>query len=591
VLFLTGLAPGGEPPYSFPEALWVGFLHTIPGDTIGGRESLWIYRFLMLGVLLFNLFFASLVIGALTSGMQNRLQELKRGRSPIIETGHTVILGWSERIFTILSELARAQAEQARPCIVVLGDMEKAAMEDEIRHKVGKTGRVRIVCRSGSPLEMTNLELVSINTSRNIIVLPADSANPDAEVIKIVLAILNHPDRRPQPYRIVATVRDPENSEIARVLGKNEVEWIQQGDVIARMIAQTALQPGLSSVYSDLFDYSASEIYMHAEPLVVGKSFGETLLVSDRVCVIGIRQPDEKPVLSPDFNTVIGPGDELIVIAEDDSQIALEQRSQPVIYQESITTTNQQLPWLENILVLGWNLRGLTILKEVDRYVLPGSTERVEADASLTEIGALEGCSELPNLEITFQPGDTADRQTLNRLGLEQYRHVVLLSYSEKLGIQQADARTLITLLHLRDIADSQGLRFSIVTEMLDLRNRKLATSARPDDFIISDRMISLLMAQVAETRGLCSIYDDLFNPEGAELYLRPASLYVRPGSKINLYTLVEAARQKNEIAIGYRLVERKKQIGSVDKTFINPVKSAEFVLQADDQVIVLAKS
>ena len=591
VLFLTGLAPGDEPAYSFPEALWVGFLHTIAGDSIGGRESLWMFRFLMLGVLLFNLFFASIVIGSLTSGMQTRLEELKRGRTRVIETNHTVILGWSERIFTILSELIRAHAEQPRQCIVVLGSLEKSVMEDEIRHKVGKTGRVRIVCRTGSPLEMTNLDLVSINTSRNIIVLPADSTNPDAEVIKVVLAILNHPKRRAEPYRIVATVRDPRNTEIARVLGKDEVEWIQQGDVIARMIAQTALQPGLSAVYSDLFDYSDSEIYLHAEPLLVGKTFGEALLASEQVSVIGLRPAGQKPILGPDMESVICPGDELIVVAQDDSSITFGQHYQPVIYKDPIFSVTRESPRPESTLILGWNLRGFSILKELDRYVPPGSTVRVVADPSLTAIATMEGCTDLSNLEFTFQPDDTSDRQLLDSLELEHFQHVVLLAYSEKLAVQEADARTLITLLHLRDIADTAHLQFSIVTEMLDLRNRKLATSARADDFIISDRMISLLMAQVAETRGLCMVYDDLFNPEGVELYLRPARHNVNPGAKTNFYTLIEAARQNNEVALGYRLVDRNKQNGSVDKTILNPAKSVEFVLQADDQVIVLAKS
>ena len=117
VLFLTGLAPAGEQAYSFPEALWVGFLHTIPGDSVGGRESVWQYRFLMLGVMLFNIFFASIVIGALISGMQTRLEELKRGRTKVVESNHTVILGWSEQIITVLSELIQAHSLHRPRCV------------------------------------------------------------------------------------------------------------------------------------------------------------------------------------------------------------------------------------------------------------------------------------------------------------------------------------------------------------------------------------------------------------------------------------------------------------------------------------------
>jgi voltage-gated potassium channel Kch len=591
VLYLTGLAPADEPGYNFLEALWVGFLHTIPGDTLGGRETSWPFRLLMLGVMLFNVFFASMVIGALASGMQARLEELKRGRTKVFETGHTVILGWSEQIITVLAELIHAHADKPHHCIAILSPLEKTTMEDEIRQKVGDTGRVKIVCRTGSTLEMTNLDLVNINTSKNVIVITPESDNPDAEVLKVVLAILNHPNRRSAPYHIVATVREPSNAEVARVVGKDEVEWILQGDVISRMIAQTALQPGLSTVYSDLFDYSDSEIYLHKEPSLEGKTFGEALMASELVSIIGVRQPGAKPVLSPPMDTALNPDDQLVVIATDDSHIRFEQEQPPLVREEAISISPRQAPCPTHTLILGWNLRGWKILKELDRYVSPGSPTHIVADPALADVRTIEKGKNLENTRVTFQAGDTTSRTLLDSLSFDRYEHVVLLAYPEKLSIQEADARTLITLLHLRDIADRAELHFSIVTEMLDLRNRKLAVSTRPDDFIISDRMISLLVAQVAETRGMCSIYDDLFNPDGAEIYLRPASQYVRPGEKVNFYTLVEAARRNREVAIGYRQICRGGPAGSKDITIVNPAKSAEFVLGGDDQVIVISKS
>jgi hypothetical protein len=148
-----------------------------------------------------------------------------------------------------------------------------------------------------------------------------------------------------------------------------------------------------------------------------------------------------------------------------------------------------------------------------------------------------------------------------------------------------------MTLLHVRDIADANGYTFSIVTEMLDLRNRKLALADRPDDFIVSDRIISLLMAQVAETRGMCAVYDEFFDPEGVEIYLKPADLYVRLGSRVNFYTVVESARRRGEVAIGYRTLVQTRTGGADYQVNLNPPKSELFALGAKDQVIVLAKS
>ncbi len=82
------------------------------------------------------------------------------------------------------------------------------------------------------------------------------------------------------------------------------------------------------------------------------------------------------------------------------------------------------------------------------------------------------------------------------------------------------DTRTLITLLHLRDIGDQFGHPCSIVTEMLDVCNRALAQITRADDFIVSDELASLLMTQISENKELSLVFEDLFFAEGSEIYI-----------------------------------------------------------------------
>ena len=102
------------------------------------------------------------------------------------------------------------------------------------------------------------------------------------------------------------------------------------------------------------------------------------------------------------------------------------------------------------------------------------------------------------------------DRAVLDELKVHTYHHVITLGYSDKLGPQEADAITLITLLHLRALAEKQSQRFSIVSEMLDARNRELAEVARADDFIVGDKLVSQLLAQMSENPVL--MLDDLFD-------------------------------------------------------------------------------
>jgi hypothetical protein len=195
----------------------------------------------------------------------------------------------------------------------------------------------------------------------------------------------------------------------------------------------------------------------------------------------------------------------------------------------------------------------------------------------------------LKNQKLVVLEGETTDRDLLNKLGVEDYDHVIVLAYST-MEPQEADAKTLVTLLHLRDMAEKDETPFSIVSEMLDLRNRELAEATKVDDFIVSEHLVSLMMSQLSENAELFDVFTDIFDPEGAEIYLKPISDYVSLGESINFYTVVEAARRRGETAIGYRL---EKEAGDAGKSYgvhTNPKKSEQVIFTSEDKLIVIAE-
>ena len=425
-----------------------------------------------------------------------------------------IILGWSEQIFSIISELVIANRNQRKSCIVILGDKDKVEMEDEIRQKVGHTGRTRVVCRSGNAIELADLDIVSPQTARSIILVSPEVDRPDAQVIKTMLALVNAPDRRPEPYHVVAAIRNPKNMDVARQVGKEEVKLVLGGDLIAHIIAQTCRQSGLSTVYTDLLDFSGSEFYFRSEPALVGKTFGEAQFAYEDSAVVGIYPKDGTPQLNPPMATRLCEGDRIVVIAEDDDTTHLSGLTDPEIDENAIQINPFLAPAPERTLILGWNWRAPIVVSQLNAYVAPGSLVTVVADDPRAGRELAGCCPQFPNLTSDFREGDSSDRDTLNELGVETYNHVIILCYADTLDIQAADARTLITLLHLRDIAERVGHRFSITTEMLDIRNRNLAEVTRADDFIVSDKLVSLLLAQLSENPILYGLFNDLFNPD-----------------------------------------------------------------------------
>ena len=586
VVRITGIAPD----YNLPQLVWMGLMRTLDSGTMGGDEGSWPFLLAMLAVTLTGIFVLSTLIGILTSGIEARLESLRKGRSRVIESNHTVILGWSQQVFTILTELALANANQKKSCIVILGPEDKVAMEDAIKDKVGGTGHTRIVCRTGNPIEFGDLAITNLSEARSIIILSPDQENPDAEVIKTLLAITHAPDRRAEPYNIVAELHDAKNMDVAGMVGRDEVEIVLAGDLIARIIAQTCRQPGLSVVYSDLLSFEGDEIYFQVEPSLVGKTLREALFKYETSCIIGLHPAGQTPLVNPPLDTCIGQGDRLIAISADDDTVVISPRSDYAIRSEAIRNQPPKPSGPERALILGWNWRAASIINELDNYVAPGSHVHVVADYPEVQEVIAAQCTSLKNQMLTFTEGDTTDRRMLDSLDIPAYSHIITLSYSDSMTVQQADARTLITLLHLRDIASRCSQALSIVSEMLDMRNRNLAEVTHADDFIVSDRLISLVLAQISENRQLNHVFADIFDAAGSEIYLKPASDYVEPGVALNFYTVLEAAARRNEIALGYR-----RKMGGADglatyTVAINPNKAAEVVFTAGDSVIVFAE-
>ena len=589
IVWLARIGPAGEAPMSLGEAMWASLMRTLDPGTMGGDTG-WNFRFAMLAVTLGGIFIISTFIGVLTNSIDNKLDELLKGRSRVVETGHIVILNWSEHIFTVLYELKLA-AGSKRDCVVIMGDRDKVAMEDAIRERLGGAGALRVVCRSGDAIEPTDLDIVSLDTARAIIVLSPDMADidRDAQVIKTLLAIINSPGRRPEPYHIVAELRDPRHVAVTRLISMDEVELVVAGDLIARIIAQTSRHAGLSTVYTELLSYEGSEIYLAERPELIGRSFRDALFAYEFAMAIGIASPGQPPRLNPPADATFAPGDRLIAIAGDATDLrqtaahdAINEAAicvQPVVSQPS-----------DHTLIIGWNWRVPGILEQLNNYVAPGSTATIFADVDGVSFVEGQLPAQFDKLAVHIQIGNTTDRRLLDALDIVRYQQVILMCY-DGIPPQQADARTMVTLLHLRDIATKHGHSFSIVSEMLDVRNRRLAEITRPDDFIVSDQLVSLVLTQLAEVQELNAIFAEMFDAEGMEIYIKPAEEYVKVGLPITFATVVEAALRRGETAIGYRRANGTSGAGTRQNVELNPRKADVVTFHAGDRVIVIADS
>ncbi|WSQ06854.1 NAD-binding protein [Streptomyces sp. NBC_01231] len=564
----------------------------LTGETLrlGGATGPLLRVLLSVLLALVALVYVSTLVGLITTGLTERLTALRRGRSTVIEQGHSVVLGWSEQVFTVVGELVAANANQRYGAVAVLADRNKTTMEEALSSKVGATGRTRLICRSGPPTDPALLALANPGAASAVLVLPHDDPSADPEVVKTLLALRSVLGGEEGPP-VVAVVRDDQYLLAASLAAGSRGIVLESDAITARLIVQSARRPGLSLVYRDLLDFAGDEFYITCDPALTSRSFGDALLAYATSSVVGLLR-DGRPLLNPPPQTLIGPGDRLIVITRDDDTARLSDCSELV--DESVMTPRQSANARpERILILGWNRRASLIVDQLGRSAAHGSVIAVAADREEVTAEQLReaGADFAPRLTITFRPGDVTRPETLRCLGIDSYDSVVVLGPDPVPGQQphEADNRTLVTLLVLHQLQQETGRELPVVTEMIDDRNRALAPISPGADVIISGKLIGLLMAQISQNRHLAAVFEELFSLTGSQVHLRPAASYVLPGSESSFATVVAAARQRGECAIGYRRHDRATAVPD-HGVRINPDKSERRRWTERDEVVVIAQ-
>ncbi len=443
------------------------------------------------------------------------------------------------------------------------------------------------MCRKGDPSDPADLAMVSPYESRSVIVLGNNHNDGDAQAIRAVLALMKDP--RFENLRLVVDCMYDENAALLRQATGGRAVTIASSDVIARVTAQACRHTGLGRVFQEILDFEDEDVQFDDNPGLAGQRFGDLVLRYPRAAVIGVRFPDGHVLQNPHDDYVLAEGDQAVVLAEAGN---VELAATAVIPPPVTCTVPIITVKPSRILVAGWNELAPRIVSELDKWVALGSTIRVLVDESLYGADDIEVAG-LVNIELSVTRTTAWSPTIVAELAAaERYDRVVVLCYRRGLTPDEADARALMVLLQLREFRASTpggAPDMSVVTEVLDIHDVELARVAGADDFIVSDRLTALMLAQLAEMPEREDVFADLFEVSGSEVCIRPVSDYVAPEPGLPYAAYVEAAHRAGHLAIGYK----STSAGIHDRTDgirISPAKSGLPDLQPDDQLIVVVR-
>ena len=572
--------PDGSGVDSPGYSIWFTLMHAISTGVLTKEEGTFAYLAVMTIVTLVGMFITSFLIGTISNGIKDKVTDLQRGKSLVIETGHTVVIGFGENITNIIEELVIANDNQRDAVVVVMAEADKVEMEKTITDRVPDQGNLRVVCRSGRPDSLNDLKVCSLETCKSIIV----NLDDDFMTVKTILACENLLNEygNTSAY-ITATVRDREVLYPAKIAGGDRAEILNFQKTIARLMVQSGRHPGMSEILSELLSFKGNEIYVGQEPSIEGLTLRELNLRMSDSTAIGIVR-ENKPMLNYDMDSEVRPGDELIWIADDDDPLQLQEHA-AAIDESAFAQEHDTNEEPHTLLVLGCTNMLRQILIEEDDYAAPGSKVIIATEPGRLDMDSLPEQSDLENIEMDIRECKIFKRSVLEKLVAEKPSSILLMSDTE-LEEEEADARTLMLQLHLTDIAEEIGADIPLTIEMNSARNQRLSQMMRATDFVVSSSITAKMMVQIAEHRHKKAILNDLLSDEGTTIYMKPVTRYVNAGQPVNFYTLWASAARYGETAIGYK---KLSEDGSFDIN-INPHGESTLQFGLQDDLIVIAK-
>lgn len=589
--------------------IWTSIMHIIDPGTITADEGKSIvYMVLMSIVTICGVVITSTLIGIINTSITVKLENLKKGKSKIIENDHIIILGFDEEIYTIINELIianRDESKRKKSIVILDGVLTPEEMEDAVNKRIHNKYNTKIIYRKGVIYDVDAIELCSVNTCRSVIV----NVESDFVTIKCILAVASIIKDNSNVH-ITAVIKNPDYKEAAMLASNNKVHLLNFEDIIAKVIAQSGRYTGASHVFADLFDFNGSEFYtVKADEKLIGVDISEVNLYCPTAVFVGkeVKEGDEvKTYLfpcMPESERIIKKDDRLIFISEtiniNVNSDAYKNKKQPVV---SMKEFNNAI--ISNTLILRYSSKIETILKEEYNFFDENSKITIAVkEEHCKKLQEIKKRNNFKNLNIV-ENFDFSTEKLKNLIAEVRPDSVIVLASTSdnrndfemsdsrrKMIMHREDSEIILLLLQLRSLVDksSDVFNFSITSEIQYSENQKLASDTGVNDFVVGSVITNEILAQVARQKNRLGIFNEIITAGDADIIFRPATDYIEAGQSAKIYDifLAEAKQKSDYVFIGYK-TEIPDENGKY--VFINPEKKSKYVCRENDLFIFIGK-
>ncbi|MEI0748745.1 CASTOR/POLLUX-related putative ion channel [Brachyspira pulli] len=478
------------------------------------------------------------LIAMINKALQDRINNLSKGNAFIMEKNHAIILGYGEEALTIVEEFIMAKVKT----IIILSEHNVDVIRKRVSFIKGYKN-TNIIIREGTTSRIENIKLLNIGKSSSISIIN----NDDTESLNILLALkkIIEEDEIDKKINICVLVHEEDTIEIIKSIeDKNFViHVIYKYEILYKLIAQSIIYTGLSNVYEDLFSNDGNIFCIENEHNFEDYSFKDAALkyLDKGMILLGITKENRSQLLIPNYDYVIKKENRLVFLSRNDNDDSVKEY--PNIKPSIIKYKN-------NILLICEEKRYVEIIKEISEYIENHSITMLSYDSIKSERNKY--------------------KFILEKLKKENTTKIVLISEDNI-----TDVKSINVLLIIRQIIRKENLNIAILSLLNSIQKRNLIYSDDVRDFIVSGKLIGMLMAQASLSSNILYIFCGLLSKNGKDIIMSPYADYFNESKSfkdVYLYFI-----QKKTILIG---VKRYNDV------ILNP--NYDTMLDNKDEIIII---
>lgn len=584
----------------------------------------------------------ALLLTLMQDSFANYLDYIKNGRSQVLETGHTVIIGLSESTLGLISELCQANEVTGGTTLVVLTHtMSKTDMEEKIVESNIDMCGSRIVVRSGNPYTQSDLALVAASSARTIVIIP-DRGVPkemrDAFVLRCLIGLRGN--AWPRNGRILVVCSLVRNQALFVKAGGLKTDVVMLDEFMGKLMVQCSTHQGLGGVVSGTFGFGGSEFYVSkVEEHILGKTFSDAALHYPDAVLCGVLSENGPSIddhmrstgsmsydtdfcnLCPGSDYRLKHGDNLVLLAEDTSCTEATRKPlkppSPLVHLAHTHRSPRPSPHSEmqgkpeTVLVMGWNdCAGLMVL-ELDTILPHGSTiimvspkTPAEREAELMTTYKRTRRTLEHVTSIVQVTGPLGSKHVFEELPtpLQQATRIFILADEDCHNSLHADTCTMQVLMQIRDTLrglpkqpDTHGgppPRISIVPEIRDAESELHCQMIKAADFIDTSGLPSQVLAMIAFQPRIAPVLDEILSAGGVTFATRTLQDYIQPGTEpppsISFFQVQDLAGYSGDVVVGW---SAPREDGSEDAaSFQGNERAGEFLSAIQEQTSGVAE-